>query len=501
MKNLKTKINRQVLAGVTFIILLLSGCFYQALQESSPAECAITIIQPINAIASNRPFYVVGNLEGTVPENATLNVNIIDENGEIVREVSTSKKNNPDSVITDSLHNLDETDTNCEKLFASCMPDLIADESGSICNADIKAAYSDNFFAALIANGVVEHDGKTLYRGGIELLDADGNEYEALPEGKYKIEVELKSKDTLLAKDESTLVIGGILRKAITRFSPTKHYEKVDEYIQREKINVASDLFPGYWDPSQVNPAVTVTGEIESFWHSVNLAEYSSNDTEYRIILYNLEETAASWKIECGELLYQQITDQPDRVKYFCYDIGEPSISDDDSDISVNGNIVPVNQESRLSLLRCDTVPAETEENFYNTEDPDILELDTDFSDGVTIESGDTIALYGVTSLVPNKKDELDFDTVKNQYTIHNRITTLQYRISGEGINETFEKETGLDRLFEDNDQKHKSLVEFRNVITTKPDWKGKTLTLTVTGIDANGNPADAEDSIELHIQ
>ena len=102
---------------------------------------------------------------------------------------------------------------------------------------------------------------------------------------------------------------------------------------------------------------------------------------------------------------------------------------------------------------------------------------------------------------MPNTKDELDFDTIKNQYTIHNRITTLQYRISGEGINETFEKETGLDRLFEDNDQKHKSLVEFRNVITTKPDWKGKTLTLTVTGIDANGNPADAEDSIELHIQ
>jgi len=452
-----------------------------ALSGSAPvraADPAITFTQPgtNTTIASDRSFYVFGTFDGfTPPAGSVLTITVRDGAGQTVRTVSTAVKDNTslDAYNSALSYYVSETaDPGRAALIASGMPDLVLSPSGSVTDGSVKATYNDSSFHALIVGST-----KGKIDDQMHFTAADGSAYTALPEGSYTVRATLAEPGGTVVTADKAITIGDSADKVLGRFSPAASKAKLDAFAQARGYTVYNDAFPGYWDQS-------VFAEIKTLWRAADITEYQAGHVH--CVLYNFKGTSTSYAVELGSLEAQGVIDDSGRLTFYYYDSGEPTLTDPASGVSLDGQITALAAGDKLAFTRCDTESAVTADNTLNTASPGIAAADTDLGDGIEGRAGDTLALNGVIAPIQNTASDIK-DNGDNSYALGNKITTLRYHITGDGVDTTVDKAT--DKLVRTDAAggTSPSEVEFRHVFTLDGAWAGKTLTLAVTGYDAHG--------------
>lgn len=261
----------------------------------------ISIVAPRNEqriIAQGRDFYIMGKLDYSsmgcvIPNNAVFSVRIKNSKGEIVRNVSCSKKDDIENQYVDRIGierikswNVLLPDKDSEqydeavreerlKARMSCIPDFVYDKNDSLkirlpdgtkipkslTYTWNKAYYTDTFFAALIYGGEygknaddnkrieMRSDEKdTLYDGSISPYDENKKEIVPLEKGEYIVEISFEKEDESFSLEKSiSITIGDIPNKVL--FSGGKDFPHLKRMISLEKENQKEIVKTLIWDP------------------------------------------------------------------------------------------------------------------------------------------------------------------------------------------------------------------------------------------------------------
>lgn len=446
-------------------------------------------------IASGRSFYVFGDIGGdNLPDDAFLTINLTQVGyPQNSRVVITGTKNNQNlDVYNDSLsyYNDETKDPKRQKLIDSQMPDLVFDSANpdSFKNATLKCTYTDNHFYAMIHGGY----GTEAVDDKMGFVDHNGDPYATLSDGNYTITAHLTTKDgVLLGEATKAITVGDTADQVLARFSPKAHMDKVTAFANTNGYTLFLDSFPAYWDQS-------VFAEIKTLWRAADLTEYQTGKAH--CILYNVGGSSTTYSVELANFEARGLIDTPERISYYYYDIGEPSLTDANHGIDLDGNIVAMDAGDKLALTRCDLNAGTSQDNAFNTADPNLAATDTNLSDGVNAVVGQTISLNGVTA--PIQLDAADIvDNGDNSYTLKNKISRLHYTITGEGVKEAIDKAVTTLVRTDAQGWTNPSELEFRHDFTVDESMANKDLTVTVTGYDAYGTEvAGAQESFTLKV-
>lgn len=355
------------------------------------------------------------------------------------------------------------------ELLEAGMPDLIWDgkDEKSFHNGDSKLYYNDHEFIALISGG------EGAISEQMDMVDAAGKPYELLKDGTYTICVTVSAGTKTLGTAEKEMTIGADADKILSRFSPAAHKEKLTAFAQKNQYKVYTDLFPGYWSKGDI------FCEILPVWRAADASEYLEGKAHF--VIYNVKESSATYAVELATMQKIKAIDDPDRMQYYYYEFGEPTLPDE---AKTESEIVPFEQGDKLELVRTETIITDTEDNVYQQDESEAVEYDLNVDDGVEASVGETIAVYGVTA--PIQIDDADIvDQGDNSYQLKNRISEIQYHITGDDVDVTLEKEINLNRISGGWD--NYSALEFKHDIPITEDMLGKALKIEVTGFDAHG--------------
>ncbi len=438
-----------------------------AASVSSPSLIIETPSEAETTIAPGRNFYVLGSIENgsSLPDNAALTVSLTDTEGTTVRKVTTSIKSNTSLYLPSNLNYYSPVTK--EDIKNSGMPELISKDpvNGSdFNNASIKCYYNDDAFYAMIAGG-----------NDIDQMnwrDANGLPYPELSEGDYTITATLEAPDsTMLAQAQKTITIGVSENKILARFSPDEHLDFIKAWAGDKGYRVYSDPFPGYWSQS-------IFCEILPEWRAADAAEYAAG--KVHCVLYNLKKSSSSYSVELGALQAQGVIDNPDRMAFYYYNIGEPSLTVDGSTVKAELEALPAGQ--KVAFTRAEVITGDTDENTYDTADT-VTKTDLNTRDGITCgAAGETLAIYGVTAPIQLASEDI-IDNGDNSYTLNNKITRLHYAITGDGIDLDVDKP--VDTLTRASGP---SELEFKHDIPIDESMSGKTLGVHVTAYDSHNN-------------
>ena len=470
--HLKSRFSR--LFCCVFVALTLLFWPFGVLAEdagtSSAPSISLSIETPSDAetiIAPGRSFYVLGSIENgsNIPDNAVLTVSLTNADGTPVRNVTTSVKGNTSLYLPSNLNYYSPVTT--EDVKNSGMPELISTDpvNGSdFNNASIKCYYNDKSFYAMIAGG-----------NDIDQMkwrDANGAAYPELSEGTYTITVTLEEQDTtVLAQAQKAIAIGVSENKVLARFSPNEHFDFIKNWADDNGYRVYSDPFPGYWSQG-------IFCEILPEWRAADAAEYASG--KVHCVLYNLKKSSSSYSVELGALQAQGAIDNPDRMAYYYYSNGEPSLTVGGNTVKAELEALPAGQ--KVAFTRAEVIAGATNENTYNPADI-ATETDLDTKDGITCgDTGETLAIYGVTAPIQLASEDI-VDNGDNSYTLNNKITRLHYDITGDGVE--LEVDKPVDTLVRASGP---SELEFKHDIPIDESMAGKTLGVRVTAYDSHNN-------------
>jgi len=466
------------------LFLLFIPCTVFA-EQTSPTV-ALSLTEPADnlTIASGRSFYVFGEMDGSIPKDANLTVTLTNPTGQTFRTVTTNIKNNL-NIKTDStlLSYYDDSDSDLKKLKESGMPDLVWDgiDSNSFTNGSLKVTYSDTDFHALITGGI-----PTATDDQLNFVDENGNPYTALENGTYTIHVNLYDGPTLLGSSSKVITIGTTSDKILSRFSPNNHFKNLEALAAENHWTLYEDLFPGYWDRQDLN----LFAEILPEWRAADAAEYA--DGLVHCVLYNLKKSSSSYSVELGTLEKQGVIDNPNRMCYYYYDIGEPELRTQTE--TLEGQIVAMTPGDKLTYTRCDVEGGISNDNEFYQDTPNIISTDTNIKNGVTASVGETLAFYGVAAPLQLADDAI-VDNGDNSFTLNNKLSILHYHIKGDGVDKSFDKPIELVRI-DANNWTYPSEVEFKHDLTIDKNMAGKTLTVQVMGYDQQGTHIAASDEI-----
>lgn len=471
---LKSRLSR-LFCCVLVALALFTWPFGVLAEEAGSSPVTLSIETPSDAettIAPGRGFYVLGSIENgsSIPDNAVLTVLLTDTAGNTVRNTTTAVKGNTSLYLPKNLNYY--SPVTAEDVKNSGMPDLISTDpvSGSdFNNASIKCYYNDSAFYAMIPGG-----------NDIDQMnwrDENGDPYAELAEGDYTITVTLKAQDTTaLAQTQKDITIGVSEDKILARFSPDEHLDFVKDWAGANGYRVYSDPFPGYWSQS-------IFCEILPEWRAADAAEYAAG--KVHCVLYNLKKSSSSYSVELGSLQAQGVIDNPDRMAYYYYSIGEPSLTVDGSTVNAELDALPAGQ--KVALTRAEMISGDTDENSYDPADT-VTAADLNTKDGITCgNAGDTLALYGVTAPIQLASEDI-VDNGDNSFTLNNKITSLHYDITGDGVDMDVDKPVDTLTRIDSEGYSNPSELEFKHGIPIDENMAGKTLGVSVTAYDAHGN-------------
>lgn len=440
-------------------------------------------------IAPGRDFYVLGSINGELPNDARVEVSLYDENSNMVRQVYSEKKSNKDGIHYNyPLIELKGT-TDLELVKDSMMPDLMYDGINLETFKDQwrKCYYDDYNFTATFNGGRYNYD--------VNPNDENGNRYSPLVEGEYKIVIEAKSNTgESLGKTESSITVANIPNKIMSRFSPNKHYQNILNVAEETGYTLYIDDFSGlfYSVPFLTNYPQEMQVWINRKWQFMDAVEYETGLTHFYI--YNVSEDSTTWKVELATIQNLNKINDSTSLKNYYYDIGDTSVS------GITGKFKEFEENDNLELNRVDFPEGTSQDNYVDITSLDQVNTDTDLTDGILANSGETISLYGVVKPIQAAKEDIVYDEDKSEYKINNKIDTLKYSITGENVNQTFTKKIGLNRKF-DSTTTTNSLLEFKNDILIDEQWAGKLLSIKLEGYDSHGNRIDGtQETISLQV-
>ncbi len=478
--------------------------------------------------------------DSPLPGKACLEVVLSDLSGNRLRYARTTEKNCRRLFLAhpDLTGYKEELDPGKEKLLAFGFPELLVEDpanpSASLTNATIKAWYSDTSFKAVIVSATDPAHGLPV-DDGIGFRDENGEPYEALPMGDYRVRVTLSATDGaneqtvpsankkdilardekhILAEDEKIIHIARQENQLICRFNPTEHKARMKKWAAEQGIAVINDCLPGYLDP--------YLGTW--YYHMGLLPMYRANDlasyldTKTHLFVYLMEEDSTSYETELSFLQSRNEVGNPERFQAYAYDIGEAVIRKGKPD-EREGKVVPFGKDECLRVCRIDTVNELAKENVFNLNEEAVVSMrpgfstderrasdkaqagslsEAGFGGSVIVNPGDRIGVMCVVR--PFQLDPKDFVLKpENVYAIRNRIETLRYTFDDGTKTWTEDRKLLMERI--DGKSIGKSVFEAYNLFDISTACSEKTIKVTIQGLDTYGNetPARGEFRISVH--
>lgn len=485
---------KKIISWLSMVCIISTIFVCNASASTIQSSVSLNITIPSSGqttIASGRDFYVIGDINGTLPDNAVMTVSLYqDGSNNPIRKVHTNIKDNENGMNINYSKLSYYGGSDRTPLKKSCMPDLVYDPSNpdSFKDAWRKCYYNDTNFTALISGGE--------YSSDFNLVGEDGVPYQPLKDGDYTILATAQNSDgSTIATTKKEIEIGDNKDVAIFRFSPADHYQKVIDEVNKNNYFALLDPLAGYWSPQNYIHSLSESSlfcEILPKWRFNDSREYQTSRSHFYV--YNVSNTAATYTVELGTLQYQQVINDPNRLLCYYYDIGEPSLPN----VNISSKFVQFQPGSHLAFTRADYPTGTSEDNQLVTNDLKNMKSDLNLTDGVNGDAGKTISFYGVVTPIQNAPSEITAND-DNTYTYANGIKTLKYTITGDGVNTTLTKNVGLTRVI--NGKNYYSVFEFKNDITLDASWVGKDLKIAVQGYDAHGQPVNGTSQcLEVHV-
>ncbi len=460
----------------------------------------ITLDHPVDKyngvvqFAPLRDFLVQGKLLDFTEPVINVRVTLVDTKGNVLRTV-TSQVNSQgytDSAQIDissvgKFGDLQWTN-NPIALRNNPSPDLVKDKTSSTNKAVINA---NKLYSALVFGGIANNSGIR-------------EKLPCLTPGTYTLRVAALDADGKVLASNSEEIKMSNSNMVCARFSPAKadgypHFENVQAFAKTNNLKIMLDPFPAYWmqGPTPISDAVFY--ENLKIWRVNDLVEYLVAPKTY-VIIYNISDSSATHGVEIGGLIYNkflQAATPRHEVYFYRYDIGDTTVSYTKKNgkvITKLGTIVDFDGKHRahgynqLAVARAEMRQADkpTAENVYNPLDLP-MDIDTNLSDGVKINSSQTLSLYG--AVTPLANSHVSYDEVKEFYNVGNRIANLYYEITGPGgiITRRETHSIGLTRQYKPN-SKASSLYEFKHDFAATDFPHPGVYKIKVQGLDTKGN-------------
>lgn len=462
---------------------VLSNYEAAALPKAGVVADGMSLIFPSETQMTISPlcdFYVIGDIDDsvTVPNNALLSVQLRNADGVLMRDVFTSIKDNQQGMNV-NYSGIDIVGSR-EAFRASLMPDLVYDPNfpETFRNTWMKAYYTDEHYTSIIYGGA--------YRDDINPVDQYGRTLEPLPEGDYQLSVMLISGADILASLSTQITIGFVPQKVLARFSPPFYFGMVQEYAAAHNYVTFTDPYPGAWNTSVFLSewGTNFTGTINNRWRMMDRLGYVGGMTHF--FDYNITGTSTSYSVELGQLGYDRELENPNRLTYVYWDIGEPEIKQQGKVYTGKFVEKSVSAMDDILFTRIDHSMVESPENTIN---PTILNETTsifDVSQEFAVNVGETVSLNGICKVIQPGQVTLNPDET---FTMDNKIESVRYTLTlGTGeVYQVVDKDVSLTRTFEDG-ATSTSILEFRHNFPINESLRGNYIRIFAQAIDAFGN-------------
>ena len=494
----RKKLNAIKIVFVLFIgvvlALLLTACDSGFLSKTDKSESSgsvgkgkvkIQIKTPSaeeSTIAPGRHFKVSGSLSGEIPDDARLTVTLLDAAGDELRFAGTDRKGTDrviQSVVGGSITVFDENTDFSEVAYTA--PELaVADKenpSDSSHDATVKCVYTDKTFYALIVSatdpkhGLAEAD-------GYKLVDHDGNPYDALPGGKYKIRVKLSSADgKKLASASEEIEIGRKSGTVIHEITTAAAINKggmdlLRAWAANNNLTILGDLLPGFFGPEYQMSTLPMSVSCET-------AEYLPG--KIKMLVYGNTSISASYALEAAKYLQlEHNVENPKIAEYYAFTLGEPAFKGEPA------RIVKLGENENIRICRIDHVEDGTQDGVFITTEQQVPGSDTDPSDGWEAGKG-AFAVAGVMKPYQLKDDELVPDDDRyGFYRYLNGAVTLAYTFTPADGSDSFtiHKDVGVRRIDEPGENSKPARCEFYNVFPADTLKSGNSYKVTVRAYD-----------------
>ena len=473
-------------------VLLLTACGSKGSSETAVSADQETVEVKIqtpsdieSTIAPGRHFKVSGSLSGEIPDDAVLRVALLDAAGNEMRYAAADQKGIDRvtvSILGDDI-TVFKKDTDFSEV-AYTAPELVSadkdDPYESAHDATVKCVYTDHDFYALIVSATDPEHGLA-EADGFELFDHDGRPYDALSEGKYQIRVTLSSRDGKeLASTSREIEIGrkeGTIIHEITNKTAVRKGGKdlLLAWVSDEDLTILDDLLPGFFGTFYQMSFMPMSVSCET-------AEYLPG--RIHMLVYANKASSTSNALEVARYLQlEHNTENPDIVKYYLFDLGEPAFAGNQA------RIIPFDDNENIRICRVDHVREKTADGVFLTTEEDVLDSDTDPSDGWEAPEG-TFAIAGVMKPYQLQDDEIvPDDDIYSYYRFLNGADSLVYTFTPADGSDPFSitKAVGVTRIDEPDGKSNPALYEFYNVFPENTLKAGSSYDVTVQAFDKKG--------------
>lgn len=470
------------------ILCVAVALFFVLTGSGNDHEAAKIVINAPSAgesvIAPGRHFKVSGSLSGMIPDDATLRVALLDADGNELRYAAADQKGTGRVIpsvaggdIAVFVENTDFSDV------AYTAPEFAVadtdDPEASAHDATVKCVYTDEDFYALIVSATDPEHGLA-EADGFELVDHEGRPYEALPEGKYTVQVVMSSADGKeLASSSEEFEIGrtdGTIIHEITTLTAIEKggMDLLSAWAADENLTILVDLLPGFFGPEYQMSILPMSVSCET-------AEYLPG--RIKMLVYGNTSISASYGLEVARYLQlEHNVENPDIAEYYVFDLGEPSLAGEQA------RIIKLDDDENIHICRIDHVMDETEDGVFLTSEEQLLGSDTDPSDGWKAENG-AFAVAGAMKPYQLKDDELVPSDFYGFYQFLNGADSLVYQFTPADGSDAFsiQKDVGVRRIDQPGDASEPALYEFYNVFPENTLQAGNSYDVTVQAYDRKG--------------
>ena len=432
-------------------------------------------------IEEGMSFSVTGTItsDEEVPDDAIMDIDLIDSNGNIIRHVSQSKKNYDrfDLYNSQMVYYPEDIDPGRKELREFGFVELLVkDEENpeeSIHDATIKCLYTDDSFKCFFVYATdVKHG--ALFDDGMNFTDEKGNPYSAWDLGEYTIRATLKDKDkTIIGECEKKITVGHIDDVIVARFSPPSQKKRAMAFAKEKDLKSLIATLPGYLMPMNGHGYMYDMG-LSKMDRASDLSFYSH--AHMHMLIYNTTFESNSYTLEHAYGQYQGIIDNPNRFTAYHYDIGEP-IMFGESDKEVEGNVVSMSDV--FDICRVDIVDSEAEDNVFYTDCHNILSYNLYDGSEIHINHGDRFALMGVMKPFQLDSEDIAFNSDTNLFSLKNSARKLVYDFNGKTYTKDINLKRYTSKLLGD------SCLEYYHVFDSKELEKGTTYNVKITVLDA----------------
>lgn len=447
-----------------------------------------------------RHFTVEGRILGNspVPQDAVLTIRLLDDAGHAVRTVRQEKKNNSELFLDHPCFTRypDPIDPDLSGLKHFGFPPLMVRDAAhpeqSLKDATIKCFYDDEKFKAMIVTATDAAHGLAL-PDGMSYTDENGCPYDVLPKGKYTIEVTLHDgTGQMLGAADKPITIGEQTDLAICRFNPPEHRRNMEKWCREQGIPMGNDVLPGYLEP-YAGQWLYHMGLLP-LYRAGDVAQYLS--PRVHMFLYDITEDSTSYATELSYLQSQGRVADEERFAAYYYDIGEAMIGKG-RPYEQQGAVKQFAEGSYLAVCRVDVVNEKAEENVFRFEEEAVQYSLTD-QNNFRVPPGCVIAIAGVVR--PWQMAPEDFILKPdNTYEIKNKIETLHYTFDDGSEVKTDMRKLMLERIGKTSIGR--SVFEFYNLFHIGGEYAGKTVSITIEGIDSHGSATPAKGELTLFVE